>query len=468
VTRFRTLLALAAMLSLLVGGQSPSRAEEGSMDVTLEVQALPQQATAGEDVTYTITITNNGPDSGEVDLASVLDGDAVPTPVQTGPDEVSCQGSYSCQTGTLAPGESVSFEVVAAPISAGQLHNQLVATASLSDPTPGDNTSLITTDVAGPDCTLVGTPDDDVRDGNSGDDVLCGLGGADTLSGHGGDDILRGGSGADVLDGGTGDDQLDGGTQVDTASFASSTEPITAELGAGTALGAGTDTMLAVEAVRGSDLGDTLTASVPDGTLDGGAGTDLLFAGTAAARLLGGADDDYLHGGPATDQLDGGTGTNTCVWAEADVVTACTSTDPSDGNDVRGRTDLKGVNSTLDPSNPSWSFGNLRLTTPQRLWDRGFFTVNLDTSGGPEADYVAVARATRRAYKGVLITAGGSTIRRLTARRTSPKTVTLWVPLPSGSRDHYRWWVVSMYVGKGCRRNCLDRIPNQGAMIEPR
>lgn len=71
------------------------------------------------------------------------------------------------------------------------------------------------TAIAGPRCTIVGTPGPDVLHGTGHADVICGGGGGDTLIGVGGNDILLGGPGPDRLEGGAGDDLLLGGAGRD-------------------------------------------------------------------------------------------------------------------------------------------------------------------------------------------------------------------------------------------------------------
>jgi Ca2+-binding RTX toxin-like protein len=61
-----------------------------------------------------------------------------------------------------------------------------------------------------PNCTIVGTPGNDVLRGTPGADVICGLGGDDIILGGQGDDTLRGGPGNDILVGGPGNDNLFG------------------------------------------------------------------------------------------------------------------------------------------------------------------------------------------------------------------------------------------------------------------
>jgi len=65
-------------------------------------------------------------------------------------------------------------------------------------------------DFKGLDCTITGTPGNDVLTGTAGPDVICGGGGNDILKGFKGNDILRGGTGNDTLVGGLGVDYLGG------------------------------------------------------------------------------------------------------------------------------------------------------------------------------------------------------------------------------------------------------------------
>lgn len=67
------------------------------------------------------------------------------------------------------------------------------------------------------DCTVLGTPSNDVLRGTAGPDVICGRGGIDTLIGRGGADVLRGGPGDDTMKGNRGNDRLVGGGGPDLA-----------------------------------------------------------------------------------------------------------------------------------------------------------------------------------------------------------------------------------------------------------
>lgn len=59
-----------------------------------------------------------------------------------------------------------------------------------------------------PECTITGTPHDDVLNGTWRDDIICGLGGNDVIRGRGGKDTVHGGDGNDTIYGNAGSDHL--------------------------------------------------------------------------------------------------------------------------------------------------------------------------------------------------------------------------------------------------------------------
>ena len=140
--------------------------------------------------------------------------------------------------------------------------------------------------VDSPECTIVGTPGDDVLVGTAGADVLCGRGGDDVISGGDGDDVLRGGSGDDQLRGQAGDDVLGGGSggRDDLAG------------------GAGDDEL------RGLDGADQLKGGKGRDLLKGGNGADSADGGSGGDTLSGGAGADDLVGGKGSDRLGGDSG----------------------------------------------------------------------------------------------------------------------------------------------------------------
>jgi Ca2+-binding RTX toxin-like protein len=128
-------------------------------------------------------------------------------------------------------------------------------------------------------------------------------GGGANFYGRGGDDLLKGGKGADLLDGGAG---------FDTASYETSKAGVTVSLarsGPQDTGGAGADTLVDIEAVKGSTFNDVLTGGISGTTtLEGDGGDDILYASSGASRLSGGEGGDHLYGAAAKDALDGGAG----------------------------------------------------------------------------------------------------------------------------------------------------------------
>jgi Ca2+-binding RTX toxin-like protein len=145
----------------------------------------------------------------------------------------------------------------------------------------------------------------DLITGTAGNDVIKGLGGSDALSGKGGDDYIDGGTEGDVLQGGMGADTLMGGTGSDLiygSSNGTTIKPTDAEHTPPTnpyanAQGSGFNW------TSGYNGGDVFSNGTPSGYLsniidrdrqagdagnliDGGAGDDLIAAGTGA---------DYVH-----------------------------------------------------------------------------------------------------------------------------------------------------------------------------
>jgi len=155
--------------------------------------------------------------------------------------------------------------------------------------------------------------------GNDANNVLSGVDGNDILVGAGGNDQLLGGIGNDTLTGGSGDDRLDGGTGVDTASYRTMLGGVTVRLDLTTAqntLGAGTDTLVGVENVEGSNVGgDTLTGDSQVNRLSGFGGNDVLTGGIGNDMLLGGEGDDLIKADADNDLIDGGNGRDRLSFA---------------------------------------------------------------------------------------------------------------------------------------------------------
>jgi Ca2+-binding RTX toxin-like protein len=159
------------------------------------------------------------------------------------------------------------------------------------------------------------------------------------------DDQITGGMENNVFDGLGGADQLNGGAGgTDTAAFNAIATGVTANLGTGTAIGQGSDTLTNIDNLLGSSQGDTLTGDGNDNAINGLAGSDAMsggsggvdtvsFAGLAQGvdanlatgtastigpgeidslanfdNLSGSSQDDFLTGDAGANALDGGAG----------------------------------------------------------------------------------------------------------------------------------------------------------------
>lgn len=114
---------------------------------------------------------------------------------------------------------------------------------------------------------LTGTTGDDTVSGGNGKDTLSGGAGNDTLDGGNGKDSLFGGDGNDVLIGGNGNDDLDGGAGIDLAVYTDANGGISVDMAGGSVNGpgVGSDTLVSVERVRGSNFADVYVATGFDG-----------------------------------------------------------------------------------------------------------------------------------------------------------------------------------------------------------
>ncbi|MEO7323292.1 MAG: hypothetical protein ABIW82_00525, partial [Dokdonella sp.] len=109
------------------------------------IKTGPANATAGQNVSYTLAVTNNGPSPAtSVSLAD-------PTPAGLGFVSASapCAGGFPCALGTLANGASVNVTVTfSVPAGAtGSITNTATVTSPTLDPTPGDNSSTVVTPI---------------------------------------------------------------------------------------------------------------------------------------------------------------------------------------------------------------------------------------------------------------------------------------------------------------------------------
>jgi serralysin len=157
--------------------------------------------------------------------------------------------------------------------------------------------------------------------------TLYGEAGNDVVYGGAGNDFLYGGNDNDVLVADKGNDVINGGSHTwlhgiggDYISFMQIGRGVRADLAKTVqqdTLGAGLDTIVGIENVRGSSYNDAfygttganvLRSGKGNDIIDGRAGNDILQAEEGNDTLRGGDGNDDLSGGDGTDNLNGGNG----------------------------------------------------------------------------------------------------------------------------------------------------------------
>jgi uncharacterized repeat protein (TIGR01451 family) len=120
------------------------------------VKSGPATANAGNDITYTVTVTNNGPSTAN----SVSWSDTLPAGTTfvsesqtTGPTFTCTTGAtVSCSIASLAPSASATFSVVVHVASStpngSTISNTATVTSTTADPTPGNNSSTVATTIS--------------------------------------------------------------------------------------------------------------------------------------------------------------------------------------------------------------------------------------------------------------------------------------------------------------------------------
>ncbi len=124
---------------------------EGRADMAIAMTDAPDPVTLGDNVTYTITASNAGPDNAA--LVRVIDG--VPlgvTFVSATPSQGSCSGTIAvtCNLGTIGSGAQATVNLVVRPTFPGTVSNTASVTTGSADSVPGNNSATATTTVNNP------------------------------------------------------------------------------------------------------------------------------------------------------------------------------------------------------------------------------------------------------------------------------------------------------------------------------
>ncbi len=171
-------------------------------DLSVTGTAAPEPATVEQALTYTITVTNAGPDAGsDVTLTNVLPAGV--TLVSASPSQGACNGdaTIECALGALASGATATVTIVVTPTQVGPAAVEASVAGADIDPDATNNSATVSATVN----PAANEPDNGAGDGDNGG--ADGGGGADGDGDGAGDD--GDGAGEDSDQDGVPDDMED-------------------------------------------------------------------------------------------------------------------------------------------------------------------------------------------------------------------------------------------------------------------
>lgn len=352
-------------------------------DLALAMGAAPDPGAVGIQLTYVITVSNEGPDAAE----GVTLVDTLPPTVTLGPvsaSQGSCSGTsiVTCALGSLPAGSSATVTIGVVPTLEGMVTNSALVAGSTLDLDPLDNQAIRTTTIqaagvgsadlalamavspdpgavgaaliyditvvnAGPDqaenVTVVdalppsgltfgaATPSQGSCSGTA--PVTCELG------------VLGGGSTATItidvvptIEGQLANSALVASSTLDPDPLNNQAVTTTTVTGSGGCTITGTDGRDVLRGTAGRDVicglgdadrlvglrgNDVLKGGEGDDVLRGGGGNDRLVGGAGPDLLKGAGGRDVLKGGPGRDRYSGGSGRDRCVIVRKERARGC-------------------------------------------------------------------------------------------------------------------------------------------------
>ncbi|MBI1743494.1 S8 family serine peptidase [Candidatus Acetothermia bacterium] len=131
---------------VMLGAPSPSTA-----DLSITGSTNPKIGSVGSNLTYTFSITNNGPDAAtNVTFTDVLPAGLNFVSAVTGQGNCTGTNSVTCNLNNLAIGANATVTLVAVPTVSGNISNTANVIATETDPNSTNNAAMLNTNVNGP------------------------------------------------------------------------------------------------------------------------------------------------------------------------------------------------------------------------------------------------------------------------------------------------------------------------------
>ncbi|HYE64248.1 MAG TPA: Calx-beta domain-containing protein, partial [Pyrinomonadaceae bacterium] len=149
---FKVNLSNAVNASIATGQGTGTITNDDGANLSVAMTDSPDPVTAGNFITYTITVANNGPDN----ATGVTLSDTLPVGVTFISASAGCSASsgvVTCSLGSLANGANkVVMITVLAPTTATSVSNTATVTSSVTDPDTGNNSATESTAVSAAAC----------------------------------------------------------------------------------------------------------------------------------------------------------------------------------------------------------------------------------------------------------------------------------------------------------------------------